>query len=67
MNKYRVAYIIVLVLFIITAITAFGTALLTGPIASLAVFWLPLLINGFLLYTLKDWKNSSDQVEAKLN
>ncbi len=56
MNKFHIAYIVVLVLFVVTCITVGGTALMVGPLAAVAIFWLPLLINGFLLYALRDWK-----------
>lgn len=58
MNKFYVAYLIVLVLFVLTVITAFMTAQATGCLSlALRLTWLPLLINGFLLYALKDWKS----------
>ena len=56
MNKFRVAYIIVLIMFVMTLISTVGAAVMLGPLAGMAVFWLPLLLNGFLLYTLRDWK-----------
>jgi len=58
MNKFYVAYMIVLVLFVLTVITAVAVAQETNCMhLALRLTWMPLLINGFLLYALKDWKS----------
>ena len=62
MNKFQVAYYIVLVLFLVTLLSVFGVSCDIGPggfAVALDLFWLPLLVNGYLVYVLKDWRKCS--------
>ena len=61
MNKFQIAYYIVAVMMVMTAIVVLGVASLTGDLYSaLCTFWLPIVVNGFLLYALKDWRACGD-------
>lgn len=57
MNKFQASYYIVVVLFILTLLAAiFGTYILPDFGNVLALFGPSLLINGYLVYVLSDWR-----------
>lgn len=59
-NKFQTAYYVVLVMLVLTMLSTGAVAMMTGCwMSAINTFWLPLLVNGFLVYALKDWRSCS--------